>query len=45
HGRSDTTFMDRCRLDDYYTKNWTIWLDLTIVIKTIKSVFVKEGAR
>lgn len=44
HGRSDTDFEERLVLDEYYYRNWTLWLDVIIVIKTIKNVFKKEGA-
>ena len=44
HGRSDVSFDDRLKMDDYYYRNWTIWLDLTILIKTVKMVFKGEGA-
>lgn len=44
HGRSDVSFDDRLQMDDYYYRNWTIWLDLTILIKTVKMVFKGEGA-
>ncbi|MGL4653515.1 exopolysaccharide biosynthesis polyprenyl glycosylphosphotransferase [Cetobacterium sp.] len=44
HGRSDTDFEERLVLDEYYYRNWTLWLDAIIVIKTIKNVVAKEGA-
>lgn len=44
HGRSDINFQDRCKLDDYYYKNWNIWLDITILIKTLKVVLYGNGA-
>ena len=44
HGRSDTDFDGRLVLDEYYYRNWTLWLDAIIVIKTIKNVVAKEGA-
>ncbi|MGL4628052.1 MAG: sugar transferase [Cetobacterium sp.] len=44
HGRSDTDFEERLVLDEYYYRNWTLWLDIIIVIKTIKNVVAKEGA-
>ena len=44
HGRSDVSFDDRLKMDDYYYRNWTVWLDLTILIKTVKMVFKGEGA-
>lgn len=44
HGRNDVGFRDRCVMDDYYNRNWSLWLDTTILIKTLKSVLVKDGA-
>jgi undecaprenyl-phosphate galactose phosphotransferase len=43
-GRSETTFDERLDLDEYYYRNWSVWLDIVIIIKTIKSVLKKEGA-
>ncbi len=43
-GRSHLSFEERIRLDEYYVKNWTIWLDLVILIKTIKVMFSTQGA-
>lgn len=43
-GRSQLPFEERLQLDEYYVKNWSIWTDLVILVKTIK-VFIKaEGA-
>ncbi len=44
HGRSDVDFRERCKLDDYYYKNWSVWLDVVITYKTIKCVLYGEGA-
>ena len=44
-GRSDTTFKERCSLDEYYCKNWSIWLDFVILVKTVKALITKEGAK
>ncbi|HEY7794506.1 MAG TPA: sugar transferase [Gaiellaceae bacterium] len=43
-GRSDLTFDDLVRLDFYYIENWSIWLDITILVKTIPAVIQKRGA-
>jgi exopolysaccharide biosynthesis polyprenyl glycosylphosphotransferase len=43
-GRSDLTFDDLVRLDFYYLENWSIWLDITILIKTPFAVFSRKGA-
>lgn len=44
NGRSDVGFMDRCKLDDYYYRNWSLGLDLIIIYKTVKSVIYGKGA-
>jgi exopolysaccharide biosynthesis polyprenyl glycosylphosphotransferase len=43
-GRSDLTFDDLVRLDFYYLENWSLWLDITILVKTIPAVMAKRGA-
>jgi lipopolysaccharide/colanic/teichoic acid biosynthesis glycosyltransferase len=43
-GRSTTSFDDMVRLDLRYAKNWSLWLDLTIILKTAKAVFGLKGA-
>lgn len=34
-GRSDLSFEDEVKLDRFYIENWTIWLDMKIIFKTI----------
>lgn len=34
-GRSDLPFEEEARLDTYYIENWSLWLDVKILIKTI----------
>ncbi len=43
-GRSKTSFDDMVRLDLRYVQNWSLMLDLKILIKTIKEVFHSSGA-
>lgn len=43
-GRSNTTYNERVKLDMQYVHNWTVWLDLQIVFKTIPAVLRGEGA-
>ncbi|MBP5697708.1 MAG: undecaprenyl-phosphate galactose phosphotransferase WbaP [Treponema sp.] len=43
-GRSDTGYEERITLDTYYIQNWSIWLDLWIIIKTIWVVLKGKGA-
>jgi exopolysaccharide biosynthesis polyprenyl glycosylphosphotransferase len=43
-GRSDLTFDDLVRLDFYYIENWSIWLDISILLRTPLAVFARKGA-
>ena len=43
-GRNELSFKDRLLLDEYYVRNWSLWLDVTILLKTLGSVLKKEGA-
>ncbi len=43
-GRSDVDFHSRVDMDVYYTRNWNLWLDVVVLIKTIKTVLIREGA-
>ena len=45
NGRSDIeNYDERIALDLYYIRNWSLWLDIIITIKTIKNVIGKKGA-
>jgi lipopolysaccharide/colanic/teichoic acid biosynthesis glycosyltransferase len=43
-GRSGLTFDDLVRLDFTYLENWSIWLDITIIARTIPAVIRRRGA-
>jgi exopolysaccharide biosynthesis polyprenyl glycosylphosphotransferase len=43
-GRSDLSFEDEVKLDSYYIENWSLWLDLVILIKTPLAVFKHRQA-
>jgi len=43
-GRSRTTFDDMVRLDLRYAKNWSLWLDIKILLKTPRAVLSGNGA-
>ena len=43
-GRSDVSYSDRVKLDMYYVRNWSIWMDLQILIRTIPAVLSRRGA-
>ena len=38
HGlRGDTSIADRARFDNYYIENWSLWLDVKIMLRTVGS--------
>ncbi len=43
-GRADTGFEAMLDLDLYYLENWSLGLDLEIIVKTVFTVFSKKGA-
>lgn len=43
-GRSDTDYAYRVGLDRWYVMNWSLWLDIMIILKTVKAVIKREGA-
>jgi undecaprenyl-phosphate galactose phosphotransferase len=43
-GRNELAFEDRLKLDAWYVLNWSLWLDIVILFKTIKVVLCREGA-
>jgi undecaprenyl-phosphate galactose phosphotransferase len=44
-GRNEVDFKSRIELDMWYIRNWNLWMDSVVLIKTIKTVFLKEGAK
>jgi len=44
NGRSDTTYEERVAMDTWYVRNWSIWIDLVYLFKTVKTVFTGKGA-
>ena len=44
-GRNNLTFKERIKIEKWYIKNWSLWLDFVILIKTIKVIIFKIGAK
>lgn len=44
-GRSDLGFDERIELELYYAQNWSFWLDIKILFKTIAVVIRRQGAK
>ncbi len=43
-GRNNTTYDERVQLDAYYVRNWSPWLDMYLLIRTIRIVLFADGA-
>ena len=43
-GRNNTTYEDRMRLNTYYVRNWSPWLDLYLLLRTVRTMVFREGA-
>lgn len=43
-GRSNLGYARRIALDLYYIQNWSLLLDIKIILKTIPAVFLGKGA-
>jgi len=43
-GRNNTTYDERVAFDQYYVLNWSLWLDLYILRKTVRTVLTGDGA-
>lgn len=43
-GRNNLTFEERLQLDEYYVRNWSLWMDVVVLVKTIGAVLRRDGA-
>jgi Undecaprenyl-phosphate galactose phosphotransferase WbaP len=43
-GRSDTDYVERVAMDSYYVRNWSVWLDFIILVRTARIVLRGRGA-
>lgn len=44
NGRSASTFQHRIAMDLWYVRNWSVWYDCVILLRTFSVVFKREGA-
>lgn len=42
HGRNSLSWEERIKYDVWYAENWSLWLDIKIILKTIYLIFVKK---
>jgi Undecaprenyl-phosphate galactose phosphotransferase WbaP len=43
-GRNNTTYKERVAFDEYYIRNWSIWMDMYILARTFQAVLHADGA-
>ncbi|MEO8603028.1 MAG: undecaprenyl-phosphate galactose phosphotransferase WbaP [bacterium] len=43
-GRNHLSFEQRIRLDEYYVRNWSLWMDVVVLLKTVGAVLRGDGA-
>ncbi len=43
-GRNDVSYDERVKLDLYYIENWSLWLDIKIILRTVVIVLARQGA-
>jgi len=43
-GRNDLKYKEMVKLDLYYVDNWSIWMDLSILVMTIPAILLRKGA-
>jgi Undecaprenyl-phosphate galactose phosphotransferase WbaP len=43
NGRNATSFTERARLDDWYARNWSLWRDIVILVRTVREVLFPNG--
>ena len=43
-GRSEIDYGERVRLESWYVRNWSIWLDVSLLFRTVGVVVSRKGA-
>ena len=43
-GRNHTSFGERVEIDAHYVRNWSVWLDIVILVRTVRALMVDRGA-
>jgi len=43
-GRSHTSFEQRAAIDSWYVRNWSLWIDWVVLLKTVRVVLSGKGA-
>ena len=43
-GRNHASFGERIEMDVYYVRDWSVWLDIVLLARTVRALFVDRGA-
>ncbi len=43
-GRNEIDYPERVKMDSWYVRNWSLWMDIVFLVKTVKVVFKGNGA-
>lgn len=43
-GRNSKSFDERVEMDSYYVRDWSVWLDVILLVRTVKVVLLSRGA-
>jgi lipopolysaccharide/colanic/teichoic acid biosynthesis glycosyltransferase len=43
-GRNHTSFSERVRMDAYYVRDWSVWLDLVLLARTMRCLLLSRDA-
>ena len=43
-GRNQTTYAEHVELDSFYARHWSLWLDMYILLRTVRVVLFRHGA-
>jgi Undecaprenyl-phosphate galactose phosphotransferase WbaP len=43
-GRNHTTFKERVQMDSKYVRDWSVWLDIVLLARTVKCLALNRGA-
>jgi Undecaprenyl-phosphate galactose phosphotransferase WbaP len=43
-GRNNTSYVERVAFDSFYIRNWSVWLDIYLLFRTVKVVLTGHGA-
>lgn len=44
NGRNDIDYPERVQMDSWYVRNWSMWMDILLLLRTVKVVVDKKGA-